>query len=64
MEFVIHFVCFGLMRLILQGHIWIVGSYFHFAEGFSAATVTDISTPGMDPMYVIEATKLTANEEL
>jgi hypothetical protein len=40
------------------GHIWIVGSYFHFAGGFTAPVVHDISAgPGFDPMYVISAEK-------
>ena len=40
------------------GHIWIVGSYFHFAGGFTAPVVHDISAgPGYDPMYVISAEK-------
>ena len=38
-------------------HIWIVGSYFHFAGGFEAPQARDISpNPGRtDPMYVVFA---------
>jgi SAM-dependent methyltransferase len=45
-----------------SGRIWIVGSYVHFAGGFSSPAVLDISThPGRtDPMYVVSATKLPA----
>jgi hypothetical protein len=40
------------------GHIWIVGSYFFYSGGFTPPVVHDISAgPGMDPMYVISATK-------
>jgi hypothetical protein len=40
------------------GHVWIVGSYFHFAGGFTSPCVHDISAgPGLDPMYVVSATK-------
>ena len=40
-------------------HIWIVGSYFHFAGGFAGLAATDISPkPGKtDPMYVVFARK-------
>jgi len=40
-------------------HVWIVGSYYHYAGGFEAPTAKDISpTPGKsDPMYVVTATK-------
>jgi hypothetical protein len=42
------------------GHIWLVGSYFHFTQGFGAPVVHDITAkPGyVDPMYVVSATKL------
>ena len=41
------------------GHIWTVGSYLHFAGGFSDPRVQDISSmPGRsDPMYVVMASK-------
>lgn len=41
-------------------HIWIVGSYYHFAGGFTAPVGKDISpNPGKsDPMYIVTATKL------
>merc|ERR1712086_625534 len=40
-------------------HIWIVGSYFHFAGGFARLAAEDISPkPGKtDPMYVVFARK-------
>jgi len=40
-------------------HIFIVGSFFHYAGGFEPATCEDISpNPGRsDPMYVVRATK-------
>ena len=40
-------------------HIWIVGSYFHFAGGFARLVAEDISPkPGKtDPMYVVFARK-------
>ena len=40
-------------------HIWIVGAYFHFANGFEAPEGIDISpNPGRsDPMYVVTAVK-------
>jgi len=40
-------------------HIWIVGSYFHYAGGFNPAKAEDISAnPGRsDPMYVVYARK-------
>jgi hypothetical protein len=40
-------------------HIWIVGSYFHFAGGFEGLAAEDISPkPGKtDPMYVVFARK-------
>ena len=43
-------------------HIWIVGSYFHFAGGFSAPDALDISPNKgrSDPMYVVYARKLFA----
>lgn len=42
------------------GHVWIVGSYFHFADGFTPPVVHDISPKfGQDPMYVVSATKCT-----
>lgn len=41
-------------------HVFIVGCYFHFSEGFDPPVAHDIS-PGpfglSDPMYVVEATK-------
>jgi len=45
-----------------QDHIWIVGSYFHFAGGFEAPQAVDISpSPGRsDPMYVVYARKAEA----
>lgn len=41
-------------------HVWIVGSYYHYAGGFEAPTGIDISpNPGRsDPMYVVTAKKL------
>ena len=40
-------------------HIWIVGAYYHFANGFDAPEGIDISpNPGRsDPMYVVTAVK-------
>jgi len=40
-------------------HIWIVGAYYHYANGFDAPEGIDISpNPGRtDPMYVVTATK-------
>ncbi|CAM9849850.1 unnamed protein product, partial [Discosporangium mesarthrocarpum] len=40
-------------------HIFIVGSYFHYAGGFDPPTSHDISpNPGRsDPMYIVEARK-------
>lgn len=44
-------------------HIWIVGSYFHYTQGFTAPRCKDISPkPGLfgpsgDPMYVVFASK-------
>mmetsp|Transcript_44448 Transcript_44448/g.72378 ORF Transcript_44448/g.72378 Transcript_44448/m.72378 type:complete len:198 (-) Transcript_44448:80-673(-) len=41
-------------------HVWIVGSFFHYAGGFKAIEGLDISpSPGItDPMYVVRATKV------
>jgi len=43
-------------------HVWIVGSYYHFAGGFDAPSAEDISpNPGKtDPMFVVTARKSTA----
>ncbi|KAK3281860.1 hypothetical protein CYMTET_10369 [Cymbomonas tetramitiformis] len=43
-------------------HVWIVGSYFHYAGGFTSPQVDDISpNPGRtDPMYVVYARKAEA----
>jgi len=43
-------------------HVWIVGSYFHYAEGFEPPQALDISpNPGKtDPMYVVFSRKLPA----
>ena len=40
-------------------HIWIVGAYFHFAEGFEKPQALDISPAKgrSDPMYVVYARK-------
>ena len=40
-------------------HIWIVGAYYHFANGFDPPEGIDISpNPGRsDPMYVVTAVK-------
>jgi len=40
-------------------HIFIVGSYFHYSEGFEPPEAFDISpNPGRsDPMYIVQATK-------
>jgi hypothetical protein len=40
-------------------HIYIIGSYFHFAGGFDKPESLDISlNPGRsDPMYIIQARK-------
>ena len=40
-------------------HCWIIGSYFHFAGGFTNLEVEDISpNPGRtDPMYIVSAVK-------
>ena len=43
-------------------HIWIVGSYFHFAGGFGPPQAEDITQQTMpwqltDPMYVVYANK-------
>lgn len=40
-------------------HVWIVGSYFHFAGNFTKPAAKDISpNPGKsDPMYVVFARK-------
>jgi ubiquinone/menaquinone biosynthesis C-methylase UbiE len=40
-------------------HIFIIGCYFHYAQGFSAPEAFDISPfPGRsDPMYIIQAKK-------
>lgn len=44
-------------------HIFIIGSYFHYAGGFEPAQSIDISpNPGRsDPMYIIQAAKKTSN---
>jgi SAM-dependent methyltransferase len=41
-------------------HIWIVGSYFHFAGGFEAPQAVDISPARgkSDPMYVVFARRM------
>lgn len=36
-------------------HVWIVGSYFHFAGGFEPPQAVDISAGRGDPMYVVFA---------
>lgn len=43
-------------------HVWIVGSYFHYADGFEPPQALDISpNPGRtDPMYVVFSRKLPA----
>ncbi|KAH8954410.1 hypothetical protein BDL97_08G077900 [Sphagnum fallax] len=43
-------------------HVWIVGSYFHYAKGFEPPQAVDISpNPGRtDPMYVVFSRKLRA----
>jgi SAM-dependent methyltransferase len=43
-------------------HIWIVGSYFHFAGGFAPPEAVDISPNKgrSDPMYVVFSRKLAA----
>ncbi|XXG56272.1 hypothetical protein AAC387_Pa03g3732 [Persea americana] len=41
-------------------HVWIVGSYFHYAEGFEPPQAVDISpNPGRsDPMYIVYSRKV------
>jgi len=43
-------------------HVFIIGSYFHFAGGFTPAEAKDISKKNMfglgDPMFIIQASKL------
>eukprot|EP00850_Spirogloea_muscicola_P009465 SM000053S17422 [mRNA] locus=s53:261705:264344:- [translate_table: standard] len=43
-------------------HVWIVGSYFHYAGGFEPPQALDLSpNPGRtDPMYIVLAKKLAA----
>ena len=43
-------------------HIWIVGSYFHYAGGFEPPAAVDISPAQgrSDPMYVVYARKAQA----
>mmetsp|Transcript_11641 Transcript_11641/g.17896 ORF Transcript_11641/g.17896 Transcript_11641/m.17896 type:complete len:270 (-) Transcript_11641:372-1181(-) len=45
-------------------HLFIVGSYFHYAGGFNAPEALDISpNPGRsDPMYIVQATKKKGEE--
>jgi hypothetical protein len=55
----------GALRAASTGdldHIWIVGSYFHYAGGFEAPAAVDISPNKgrSDPMYVVYARKLAA----
>jgi len=40
-------------------HVFIIGSYFHYAQGFEPASALDISpNPGRsDPMYIIQGRK-------
>jgi hypothetical protein len=43
-------------------HIFIIGSYFHYAGGFKPAAAFDISPSrgslfGSDPMFIIQAEK-------
>ena len=39
------------------GHIWIVGSYYHFSADWASVKALDISAGGGDPMYVVQGTK-------
>ena len=44
-------------------HIWIVGSYFHYANGFEEPQAKEITKKGLlgkkgDPMYVVSGRKL------
>ena len=41
-------------------HIFIIGSYFHYAEGFMPPEAFDISPNKLfgDPMFIIQGTKI------
>lgn len=41
-------------------HAFIIGSYFHYVQGFTRAEGIDISpnTPFGDPMFIVQASKL------